>query len=75
MKIGFLKQLIKDLPDQMEVLVPIVSGFVSACEVESGVGETSLKGEEALIIMPCSCNEGPQEFRLSAEDFEEPGKN
>jgi dethiobiotin synthetase len=73
MKVKDLKELIKDLPDDMEVLVEGGGGFISACKEDSQVvaDGDSADATPMLLISSCLCNEDIT-LDLSAEDFPEP---
>jgi dethiobiotin synthetase len=73
MKVKDLKELIKDLPDDMEVIVEGGGGFISACNEDSQVvkDDESAEAISMLLISPCLCNEDIT-LDLSAEDFPEP---
>jgi len=70
MTVKELKELLADMPDDMEVLIPTESFFnglfVSPCMVESG--EIDIHGEkeqEAFALVPCGF------FELNNEDDED----
>ena len=68
MNIADLKEMIKELPDDMPVIIEFELGFISACMAESQVVETS-EEEKAFYIAPCTCHEDDMEFDFSADDL------
>jgi hypothetical protein len=72
--IAMLEDMFKGMPKDTPVFVAVMNGFMVGCEAESGEAEIK-QGEKVFIIMPCTCNEEPQDFNLHAEDFEDPSKN
>jgi hypothetical protein len=73
MQIKQLRELIKDLPDEAEVVMSVDFGFAPVCEEDSCAAQGP-EGEVMLFIAPCTCgieNEA-MEIPLKSSDFTEP---
>lgn len=68
MDIQTLREIIKDLPDDMPVIVEIDNGFISACSAESDVVKLP-NGEEAFYLAPCFCQFKTDQIDLLPGDF------
>jgi hypothetical protein len=69
MNIAELREMIKDCPDDMPVIIEFEMGFISACNAESQVVNMGDGEEKAFYIAPCTCHEDDMEFDFSADDL------
>jgi len=60
MTVGELKELINDLPEDMEVFMPLgEDALITACYSKSNVFGWEVDGEierDIFLIVPCSCH-------------------